>query len=226
MTTHTWIKICGVTDAADAQAALDLGADAIGFVFHSASPRVCPLRRARAIIQSIRGRVVTVGVWLDEPAEAIQKSARFVGCDIIQTYQPHVAWSLHTTGMKVLPAIAPSSSAQDRDACLQICQSWSGRILVDRTRRASPESTVAQGDPGAVLSVPPERMVLAGGLTPETVRSRLLEFPAHGVDVASGVESEPGKKCRRKMADFIREVRAWDAMVVSAVSGGSSSPKR
>ncbi|MBI1826482.1 MAG: phosphoribosylanthranilate isomerase [Planctomycetes bacterium] len=223
----TWVKVCGLTSADDAGFAVELGVDALGFVLHPKSRRYCVPNRARTIIRALPSQVVTIGVWFDEPADCILESARFVGCDLIQTYDPNTALVLQAAEAEVLPAIPILYDPDQREAWRCFLKTWSKWVLLDRTRsrcRVPPTGVAASVDSAG--DVPHQRMILAGGLTPENVRSELELFRPWGIDVASGVESEPGTKCRRKLTDFIKEVRQWDAMISLGASADNSSPKR
>lgn len=227
----TWIKICGLTNLEDAALAARLGANALGFVLHRPSRRFCAPNTARAIIEEAPNGVTTTGVWLDESAEVVSEAARFIGCDLVQTYDPTSARALHAQGFDVLPAIPIADEAVDRENWRRFCQSWVGRILLDRSRvipnrsmpACAPRSD-ASHDLASTLRKTP-RVVLAGGLDPENIRAALDTYHPLGVDVASGVESAPGRKDAEKLVRFIEEVRRWDARVGSDVSAGSLSPR-
>ncbi|MEK7710876.1 MAG: phosphoribosylanthranilate isomerase [Planctomycetota bacterium] len=227
----TWIKICGLTNLEDAALAARLGADALGFVLHRESGRFCEQSTARAIIRDVPRGVTTVGVWLAEPAEVVSETARFIGCDLVQTYDPITARALHVQGFNVLPAIPVAGEAIGREDWRRFLWSWGGRVLVDRSRAAPKQST-----PGFLAKVDAwhdrvttlgktQQIVLAGGLNPENIRAALDTYRPNGADVASGVESAPGRKDAEKLVRFVEEVRRWDATVGSDVSAGSLSPR-
>ncbi len=226
----TWIKICGLTNAIDAGLAVELGADALGFVFHRESRRRCEPEQARAFLRALPKHVAIVGVWLDEPADAVLRTIEFVGCRRVQTYSPRTAMTLRDRGVDVLPAIFGGAQYDpDKwDEWQEFLRVWPGQVLVDQARslRGNSVSGAPSSSDRASSPIPPARMILAGGLSPDSVRHELNRFQPCGVDVASGVETGPGRKCPRKLADFIKEVRLWDAMVASGALADSSSPKR
>ena len=227
----TWIKICGLTNLDDAALAARLGADALGFVLHRESGRFCSPNTARAIIGEMRHDVTTIGVWFDEPAEVVSEGARFIGCDFVQIYDPTTAQALHAEGFNVLPAIPVAGEPIGREDWRRFCESWLGRVVVDRSRAVPVRATPAQTPEGdawrELVSTlgKTQQIVLAGGLSPENIRTALDAYRPFGVDVASGVESEPGRKDAKKLVRFIEEVRRWDAMVGSDVSADSLSPR-
>jgi phosphoribosylanthranilate isomerase len=227
----TWIKICGLTNLEDAALAARLGADALGFVLHRESSRFCEQSTARAIIRDVPRGVTTVGVWLAEPAEVVSATARLIGCDLVQTYDPTTARALNAEGIDVLPAILVAGEAACSEDWRCFCESWTGRIVVDRSRSIPKQATPAhasQNDAWRDLASTlgkTRQVVLAGGLSPENIQAALDTYRPFGVDVASGVESEPGRKNVKKLVLFIEEVRRWDAMVGSDASAGSLSPR-
>lgn len=227
----TWIKICGLTNLDDAALAARLGADAIGFVLHRESGRFCEQSTVRAILRDVPRGVTTVGVWLAEPAEVVSEAAWFIGCDFVQTYDPTTARALHVEGFDVLPAIPVAVEAIGREDWRCFCESWMGRVVVDRSRaipeRATPAHTPEDNAWRDLVSTlgKTRQVVLAGGLDPDNIRAALDTYRPFGVDVASGVESEPGRKDAEKLVRFIEEVRRWDATVGSDVSAGSLSPR-
>lgn len=227
----TWIKICGLTNLKDAALAARLGADALGFVLHRGSSRFCAPNAVRAIVEETPRGLTTVGVWLDEPAEVVSEAARSIGCDLVQIYDPTTALALHAQGFDVLPAIPVADEAVGGQDWRRFCRSWVGRVVVDCSRSISEGAMpvcTARGDGShrvASILGETQRVVLAGGLSPENIRTALDAYRPHGVDVASGVESAPGRKDAEKLVRFIEEVRRWDAKVGSDGSVGSSSRK-
>jgi phosphoribosylanthranilate isomerase len=216
----TWIKICGITRPADALRAAELGADAVGFVFHARSPRHCDPRAARRIIRELPAPLSTVGVWLDEDAKLVAREADEAGVQLVQTYALDVAQELARHARRVILAIDPQ-----RAAWVTEVPRWPiERLLLDRGRLygAGPVPLTAADLANARRLTP---VILAGGLTPQNVAAALRDLGPDGVDVASGVESAPGLKDPAKLGDFIMEVRRWDAKVTSDVSADSSSPR-
>ena len=227
----TWIKICGLTNFNDAALAVTLGADALGFVLHRPSRRFCTLDVARSVIREFSGRVITVGVWLDESPGIVMETARFVGCQWVQTYSPVTAKELQAAGLNVLPAIPLAGELAERRLWRSFCQTWSGRVMMDRSRSmeeteaSSSQNERCAGNERVAEWMAPNRTILAGGLNPATIRSELATHRPAGVDVASGVESHPGRKCPEKLARFIKEVRQWDATDSLAASADNSCPR-
>ena len=231
----TWVKICGITNLADAERAVALGADAIGFVFHRSSPRFIAPGKAREIAAALGEKVLKVGVWLDTAVEQIvaEAEAARVGC--IQTYDVEAAAALFANKQSVLFATDPT--AADFEA--RVRRIPFACLLLDIGRETGNKSlhpplaesmrfcwrlrTEAKGKYCPIHSLPP--VVLAGGLTPENVIDRLRASGVSGIDVASGVESSPGRKDHEKLKRFFEGVRKWDATAGSAGSADDLSPK-
>jgi phosphoribosylanthranilate isomerase len=188
------IKICGLTDPAEARACAEAGADAIGLVFHPPSPRNLEPARARAISDSLPPRIARVGVFADADADTILRIAAAAGLTAIQ---------LHGTGS--LAALPRLLSAPYR--IIAVLRSTAGLI---EAARALPETVgilvecgrgVLPGGNGAawewaaaapLAAVRP--FALAGGLSPDTVVEAVRAARAAAVDISSGVESSPGRK--------------------------------
>jgi phosphoribosylanthranilate isomerase len=231
----TWIKICGITRLEDARLAVQLGADALGFVMHAQSLRCCNPENARTIIAEVSARVLCVGVWLDEPADQIVTESKYIGCAFIQNYDLATTLELNALSVRCLPAISPQEmlrNEEDIDLLLtSLAKHEINCVIVDSTRRSTSceedaytaqysESFVRRAKHRAIQSV------IAGGLNCGNVRQTLQSFQPFGVDVASGIESLPGVKDPVKLRRFIEEVRTWDEMVTSAPTAADSCRKR
>ncbi len=224
---RTWIKICGLTKATDAMLAARLGADALGFVFHAASQRHCDPEAARTIIGSLPPEVIAVGVWLDESADDISALAKYVRCNCVQTYNPVAATQLRCGGFDVIPAIPLGTDAYSGVEWRLLCESWNGPIIVDASRSkydgagSSIGLSIQRWRDVTSLFGPNARAILAGSLSADNVHDRLEVYRPAGVDIASGVESGPGRKDPAKLAQYMKEVRRWDAKVGSISMAGN-----
>lgn len=218
----TWIKICGLTRLRDARQVVRLGANALGFVFHAASPRCCDPRRVREITRRLPPQVPTVGVWLDEDDEVIDRQARQAGVQGVQTYLPAVARRLLARGWRVILAVDPARDGWADD----VRSAPAERVILDCGRSSGRAGVVVLTAAGVAALRRRTPVVLAGGLTPDNVAAMLRGFRPDGVDVASGVELAPGIKDAGRLERFITEVRQWDATVISGASVDASSPRR
>jgi len=198
------IKICGITNAGDASAAVEYGADALGFVFYQKSPRNVSVETARAIIESLPPFVTTVGVFVNETVETISRIKAEAGLDIVQLHGEEPA-SFCTAWPRVIKALRVSELS-DLDALASYDAS---AYLLDAY------SPVEYGGTGQVfnwdIAIEAKRygrIILAGGLTPDNVAQAIELVRPYGIDVSSGVEKEKGKKDLNKLRLFIERARA------------------
>lgn len=203
----TWIKICGITNPDDGLAAVEAGADAVGFVFYPRSPRRVDAATATAIAAEIPGGIEKIGVFADEAAEAS-------GLTGIQMHFVRTEGRFPSTKLKrylALPAslnIEPSFFTSDPlDA-----------IFLDSGTAAQPGGTGKRFDWNASRSRVRNlsklyRVVIAGGLEPGNVAEAIRILKPWGVDVSSGVETSPGRKDHQKIRDFIHAVRQVEVSV-------------
>lgn len=186
----TWIKICGITSKADAEAAIAAGASAIGLVF-APSPRRVTVEKALEIAAVARSRAQVIGVFKEpDIAEATHAIVRF------DRVQIHGTAPLRLD-VPVLRAVRPERLDRDdprEDETLLIDGSEGTGVMFDWARVRQTRST----------------FVIAGGLTPENVGQAVKVARPYGVDVSSGVESAPGIKDANRMARFVEAVRRAD----------------
>src|SRR5688572_11110679 len=214
------VKICGITNVDDALAAVEAGADAIGLNFFSGSKRFVDSETARQIVGTIGDRAEPVGVFVNAAASAVCDVCREMPLNTIQLHgEKRPDWAelviglgdpnlaiirAHSFGKRGIEAISDdlfdaSGDAADAvlvDASVTGMYGGTGQTI-DWTRLAGFEKSVGR--------VP---LILAGGLTPENVAEAIRIVRPHAVDVASGVESSPGKKDPIKMRDFVAAARA------------------
>ncbi len=202
------IKICGITNIEDATAAVDAGADALGFVFYRRSPRYVEPTVAKGIVASLPPFVVPVGVFVNEEAKVVRDLMDVCGLAMAQLHGDETASYCETLGRPALKAIR----LRDR-ASLPALAEYQGRAGV-RGFVVDAFSTEAYGGTGQVVDwglaaevARASRILLAGGLTPENVGEAVQKVRPYGVDVSSGVEAGPGKKDHEKIRSFIRAVR-------------------
>lgn len=213
-----YIKICGVTSEPDAVHAENVGADAIGLNFHPASPRCIDVPRARGIVQSLRS-ADTVGVFVEQTVEETRRILDETGIHIAQLHGNQSVDFVASLGRPAIRAFRHqgSSTLAEIRQFLVDCERMGVRevgLLVDAYDHLAPGGTGKTVDwtalsAGMVRTAP---WLLAGGLTPENVKDAIAACRPWGVDVASGVESEPGVKDPAKVEAFVRNVRDLGAM--------------
>jgi len=202
------IKICGITNAADAQKAAEFGADALGFVFYPKSPRAIQPDAAKRIIAALPPFMLSVGVFVNQPEETVRRIVDTCGLALAQIHGDESAAYCESLGRPVLRAIR----LKDRKSFLALAE-YKGRMGV-RGFVVDAFSQEAYGGTGqtvdwslAAEAAKAAPILLAGGLTPENVQEAITQVNPYGVDVSSGVESSPGKKDHQKLHDFIQAVR-------------------
>lgn len=200
------VKICGITNFEDASAAVEFGADALGFVFFPGSPRKISAAAAAEIICRLPSFVTTVGVFVDEPQETILSTVAKAGIDVIQLHGDEEPDACRFS-RRVIKAIRVKS-LQSLDPLLR----FKGKVSDFLLDTYAPNSLGGTGQifnwDIAVEAKKYGRILLAGGLTPDNVADAVKRVQPHGVDVSSGVEQEKGKKDHRKLKDFIERAKA------------------
>ena len=205
----TRIKICGITSWEDAQAAVELSADALGFIFAESPRRIQP-DDARRIIERLPPFVTTVAVFVDEQLEVMKNCLNQTGCTAVQLHGQEPPFCIPSlSGWKVIKAVRVRTAA-DLDSLVPYGEAHA--FLLDTYVPGKPGGTGVPFDWNVLASVKLKRpVILAGGLTPDNLATALTTVRPHAVDVVSGVESSPGKKDRDKMRRFSQMVRAFDA---------------
>jgi phosphoribosylanthranilate isomerase len=209
------IKVCGLTTPADAAACVAAGVDWVGLNFHPGSPRFVDVVRAVEIRRALDGRAEAVGLFVDRPAEEVVATAEAVGLDVVQLHGDEPPEYLaELGGLRVVRAfrLRDAGSAEAILAYLARCEALGNppyAILVDAYvpgRAGGTGAAIAEDLLGLIPRHP--RLILAGGLTPENVAERASRVGPWMVDVASGVESSPGRKCPERIGAFVAAVRA------------------
>jgi phosphoribosylanthranilate isomerase len=202
-----WIKICGITRVADAEACASLGVEAIGLNFVSSSARRVEVARAREIADAARGRVELVGVVADLDEGEMRALVREVGLDRLQLHGhegPEVVARMAPWAFKALRV----GDARDVAEAAR----YEGLLLVDAKVPGALGGTGHRVDFALVAPLARARPVLlAGGLGPGNVADAVRAVEPWGVDVASGVERAPGIKDLAAVEAFVREARAAGA---------------
>ena len=199
-----FVKICGITRVEDARAALAEGATAIGFVFWPRSPRYIDPERARAIVAALQPPVMTVGVFVNQPADEVNRVAERVGLNAVQLHGDETPAFAAEMNRPVIKALSLANGSAD-------AVGWPEAVtlLVDAhdTDRRGGTGRHADWTAAAALAAR-RRVVLAGGLTPDNVGEAIAQVRPFGIDVSSGVESAPGIKDGKKLAALFQAVDA------------------
>jgi phosphoribosylanthranilate isomerase len=199
------VKICGITNLEDALTAVATGADALGFVFYSASPRHVSPDQAAEIIRRLPPFVQTVGLFVDEHLAIVNATADQCGLDLVQLHGEETPEYCASIRRRVLKAFR----VRDMSTLDSLLQYHVAGCLLDAW------SPVVHGGSGQTFNweIAAEavqrghRIVLAGGLTPDNVSEAVRLVNPYAVDVSSSVESAPGRKDADKVGKFIIQAR-------------------
>lgn len=198
------IKICGITNVEDALLSVDLGANALGFVFYKGSKRYIEPENAKSIISKLPPFVTTVGVFANQDLDEIKKIKEKAGFDAFQLHGDESPDFCMKLKGKVIKAIRVKDSIDPKEIESYPTQA----ILFDNY------STEAYGGTGETFGWEilrgfdtSKKIILSGGLTPENVAQAVKIVNPYAVDVSSGVEENPGKKNPDKLKRFIKAVR-------------------
>lgn len=207
-----WIKICATTSVEDGMAAIDAGADAVGFVFAPSKRRVTA-EQARAIIAGLPEGIERVGVFHDETAENIRHTVRHAGLTAVQLHgdeTPELAAELFARGPReprigVIKTIIVKEDFSERFR--NLCRNHAGIDSMLLDAGAGSGRTFDWQAVRPQLTSSGMRLIVAGGLNPENVGEAIATFSPWGVDVVTGVEREPGRKDPEKLKAFVAAVR-------------------
>jgi len=216
----TKIKICGIKTVDDALAAIDLGADLIGFNFYPKSPRYVEVGVCRGIMSKVRtiGRVTCVGVFVNASADVIHATMDTCGLGLAQLHGDETVEFMESLQEKSFKAIRLSTDSEtDSRTIMDFAEFRKGAVpalLVDAAVKGLYGGSGVTADwDGAAELAKKYPLLLAGGLTPENVTEAVRRVKPWGVDVASGVESAPGKKDSSKMKAFVQAVHDAETKV-------------
>lgn len=198
------IKICGLTRAQDVKNAVAEGADALGFVLYAPSPRAVTAEQAALLIKEVPAFVTTVALFVNESAEEIQRVLSICSFDLLQFHgdeSPEFCRQFNRPYMKAIRV----RSADDIHSAVQQYPDTKA-LLLDAYVENLPGGTGLAFDWRLIpqLSVP---WVLAGGLNPTNVAEAINQVTPFAVDISGGVEASKGIKDRKKIQEFISEVR-------------------
>ena len=198
-----FVKICGITRPADAIAAVDAGADAIGLNFVPTSRRCIDVEVARAILAVVPDHVMTVGIFRDHLADEVLEITGALGLDAAQLHgdEPAEVTAVVAAGVETVIKVAAAGSPSVRS----IDEHAADIVLLDAPIPGGgvPFEWGIVGD-----LVTKHKIVLAGGLRPDNVAEAVRRVRPWGVDVASGVEAEPTQKDPNAIARFVAAARA------------------
>lgn len=203
--TRVRTKICGITRLEDALKAIELGADALGFVFYRPSPRYIEPAQAQAIIAQLPALVTIVGLFMDADKVFVDDVLKAAQLDLLQFHgkePPTFCRQFHKPYIKAVPM-------KEAIDIVAYCESFadSRGILLDSTKFGVAGGTGETFDWSTIPQLQ-QPVIMAGGIDADNVQQAIAESSCYGVDVSSGVEVAPGKKDAVKMQNFIAAVNA------------------
>jgi len=198
------VKVCGITNAEDALAAAELGADALGFVF-APSPRQVTRQQVADIVAKLPPFVCKVGVFADSSLQEVAETLQFCGLDLAQLHgseSPGFCQGL-------FPRVIKAFRVKDESVLDLLPRYKASAYLLDSYHEA------LKGGTGQSFNWEIARkasqyglIILSGGLTPENVRQAITEVQPFAIDVSSGVESRPGVKDHAKLRAFLEAAKS------------------
>lgn len=210
---HMRIKVCGVTSVAEALSVAKLGADAIGLNFYPRSPRFITPNLAREILRELPPFIEPIGLFVEEPL--MHLSRKMTDLPGLRTVQWHGSLPETTAPPEIERIVA--FPVKDQDSLSDITRFLDGCRATGRLPRAILVDASVPGLHGGTGKTAPWEMladfrpdvplILAGGLTPENVAEAIRTVRPYAVDVASGVESSPGRKDLERVRRFVAEAR-------------------
>jgi phosphoribosylanthranilate isomerase len=205
------IKICGITSAKDLDAAVDAGADAVGFVFYPPSSRYVNVETAAALIRCLPPFVLSVGLFVNAAPNEIAATLSSLPLNLLQFHGDESPADCECWQRPYLKAVRMKPGVDVRRIATEFATARA--LLLDTF-------TESYGGSGnafdwalipASLSLP---VVLSGGLTPENVGAAIRRVRPLGVDVSSGIEAAKGEKDHRRMREFVAAVRMAEAGIL------------
>jgi phosphoribosylanthranilate isomerase len=202
---ETYVKICGLRTPEAVAAAVDAGADAVGFVFAPGGPRTVSAELARSLGDAVPAGIETVGVFRNQPIGEVIETAHAAAVSTVQLHGDEPRGDirlLEDAGLCTLRAF--SAEAYEALPAEEKADWEAGRVLLDAVEPGAGLTF----DASAIQAQPPRGFwLLAGGLTPDNVGALIAALRPNGVDVSSGVESSRGVKDIGLIRDFVRAAK-------------------
>ena len=198
------VKICGITNYKDALAAVDMGADLLGFNFYPKSPRYIPPAKAAKIINKLPSFIDIAGVFVNESIEQIHETRNLCQLDWVQLHgdeDPEFCKKFLSYNVKIMKAIRVKDQADIERAD----SFFTDAILLDAFDPKKYGGTGLTFDWNIIGHIS-KRIFLAGGINPDNAASA-VKLGVYGIDVCSGIEAEPGKKDKRLMKKLFENIR-------------------
>jgi phosphoribosylanthranilate isomerase len=200
---RTRVKICGITRRQDAEFAIEIGADALGLVFYSPSPRAVTIAQAQKIVENLPPFISIVALFVDAEPEYVHTCLNAVRIDVLQFHGDESPDYCEQFDRPYLKAI------RMRDGVdlvgLSTTYKSATALLLDSYQPGIPGGTGQAFDWSMIKQIN-KPIILAGGLTVENVAEAIKQVNPYAVDVSGGVEQSKGIKDKQKVSAFIQEV--------------------
>ena len=197
------VKICGITNYEDAAAAMDMGADLLGFNFYPKSPRYIPAAKAAEIINRLPAFIDIAGVFVNESIEQIHETKNLCQLDWIQLHgdeDPEFCKEFRSHNVKIMKAIR----VKDQTDVERAENFFTDAILLDAFDPEKYGGTGITFDWNIIGHIG-KRIFLAGGINPDNAADA-IKLGVYGIDVCSGIEAEPGIKDHKKMKKLFENI--------------------
>jgi phosphoribosylanthranilate isomerase len=196
-----FVKLCGIRNESDLEAAIEAGADAVGFVL-TPSPRQIPLIQAARLSQLLPDHVLGVAVFHDPPPELLRRTEEEVRPDL---FQSELATLVGLPRDRLLPVVIDGDDVE-REIDQAVSATTRELVLVDSAARGGTGRSPSWARLAQLAT--PAKMILAGGLDQDNVGEVVSMVRPYGVDVSSGIEKAPGEKDPERMRAFVTAARA------------------
>jgi phosphoribosylanthranilate isomerase len=196
------VKICGITNLADAQVAVEAGADALGFMFYDRSPRSISTKTAAEISRALPPFTLRVGVFVNPSEELVFRAIGECGLSLLQFHGDEPPAFCTQFGLMSMKAFRIRDAGSLKALPEYRTDAWLLDAYASDTLGGTGEKF--NWDLAVEVQKLGKPVFLAGGLTPENVADAIRQVQPFGVDVSSGVESSPGKKDHAKVRAFIK----------------------
>ena len=200
---RTRVKICGITRRQDAEFAVEMGVDALGFVFYSPSPRAVTIAQVKDIIEGLPPFVSIVALFVDASEEEVNNCLSELAIDIVQFHGDESAEYCEQFNKPYMKAIRMKEGVELTELAERY--SSSSALLLDSYQPGIPGGTGQAFDWSMIKDID-KPIILAGGLTVDNVATAIEQVQPYAVDISGGVEQSKGIKEQQKVCDFMQEV--------------------
>jgi phosphoribosylanthranilate isomerase len=204
-----YAKVCGITNVEDAQLAVEFGASAIGFVFWPESPRFVDPKKAAMVRRILPPSILPVGVFVDQSVSYVRRVAEIVHLGAVQLHGCESYAYCQSIGLPIIRAVSVENGKM-MTALSDVPET--ATVLLDAHDPVKKGGTGKSIDWESARSVARSRkVILSGGLRPETVALGVKTVQPFGVDVSSGVEQSPGRKDPARLRSFFESLASINA---------------